>query len=232
MTALKTLINDTETSFNAQMREKQSLIDQTHLRLRETASLLADERRRLDSLKQKAEQRQHLKSRIANLRQSNERAKASLINAGGGGEHVEAKVDVQIGEADAGLEIDVSILPHPSSLPQEGHGQGMTVTTLSDRQKTYAAALPSPMVLRTRTEAYKRINERLESEKMALGAQSQELEGTLRRVLALCTGVGEEKVGESVVGGLVKAVRSEEGGLGGEVEVARVREFLRRVEEV
>ena len=216
------------------MREKQSLIDQTHLRLRETAASLADERRRLDSLKQKAEQRQHLKSRIANLRQSNERAKISLINSGGGGDGAEAKVDVQVGEADAGLEIDVSILPLSLTLAQDTREQGATaaITALNDRQKQYAAALPSPMVLRTRTEAYKRINERLEHEKMALGAQSQELEGTLRRVLALCTGVGEEKVGESVVGGLVKAVRSEEGGLGGEREVARVREFLRRVEEV
>ena len=219
--ALKLLIANTETSFAAQMREKQSLIEQTHLRLRESAASLAEERRRLDSLRQKAEKRQHLRSRISNLKEANEAARTAL----GVGEG-EVNRDVRIGEADGGLDVDVEILPL-SLLPSSSGGNQKILPGLMEEQTRYVAALPSGLILRTRVGVYRRLNERLEGEKRGLGARSQELEGTLRQVLALCTGVGEERVGE-VVGGLEKAVKSE--GRLGEGEVGRVREFLRRVE--
>ena len=50
----------------------------------------------------------------------------------------------------------------------------------------------------------------------------------MRRAVALCTRMEEEEV-DKMVGGLVVAVESERGE---EVDVGRVREFLRRVEEV
>ena len=55
-----------------------------------------------------------------------------------------------------------------------------------------------------------------------------ELEKKLRRVVALCTGVEEEKL-DIMIGGLITAVESEKGE---DVEVSRVREFLRKVEGV
>ena len=59
-----------------------------------------------------------------------------------------------------------------------------------------------------------------------LRGRSIELEKKLRRVVALCTGTEEERI-DGMVGSLVLAVESE----GGEdVEVGRVREFLRKVE--
>ena len=122
-----------------------------------------------------------------------------------------------IGEADAGLEIDSTILPStPSTSPLQ----------LSQQQKHYATTLPPAAVLRARLSAYEKLNARLETEGKGWRDQSSELEGMLRKIVGLCTGVGEARVDE-MVAGLCKAVRSEEMG---DVEVGRVREFLRRVE--
>ena len=76
--------------------------------------------------------------------------------------------------------------------------------------------------------AYKTNNAGLREQAAQLKSRSVELEKKLRRVVALCTGVAEEKV-DAMVGGLVVAVESERGE---DVEVGRVREFLRRVEGV
>ena len=59
-------------------------------------------------------------------------------------------------------------------------------------------------------------------------SRSVELEKKLRKVVALCTGVAEEKL-DSQIGGLLTAVDSERGE---DVELGRVREFLRKVEGV
>lgn len=88
--------------------------------------------------------------------------------------------------------------------------------------------LPSAAILRARTLAYRQINSRLEGQAKMLHSQSSELEAKLRLVVSLCTGVDEARV-EEMVGGLVTAVESEREG-GDDVEVGRVREFLRRVQ--
>ena len=130
-------------------------------------------------------------------------------------------MNVQVGEADAGLEIDTAILPltglHQTHPLNPNH-----------TQKKYISGLPTAAVLRARSNSYRRINADLAAQAKMLQSQSLELENKLRKVVALCTGVVEERVDE-MVGGLCKAVESEEGD---EVEVGRVREFLRRVEGV
>ena len=86
--------------------------------------------------------------------------------------------------------------------------------------------MPSTAVLQARKEAYQVTNMRLEQQKTQLKSQSFELEAQMRRIVSLCTGVEEGKVDE-MLEGLQAAVESERGG---EVDVGRVREFLRRVE--
>ena len=215
--ALKSFIAETSSSFNAQMQSKQSLIDQTHAKLRESTSLLNEERRRLADLQRRSDERKALHRRIANLQQVNAQQRAFLSNGG----TAEVRTDIQVGEADAGLEINTSILP----LTTTDHNQPLMLT---EAQREYVQSLPTPPVIRARSNSYRRINADLESQAKLLQAQSSELEGKLRKVVALCTGVREERVDE-MVGGLCKAVESEDGN---EVEVGRVREFLRRVEGV
>lgn len=209
---MQNLLTETSTSFKSELQQKQSLIDQTHLALREATSLLADERRRLASLEQKATTRNHLRQQCANLRRANALHRAEFARSGAPGV---LKEDVKIGEADAGLQIDASLF-NSSKDP----------VNLTPQQIAALAAMPSTAVLQARKEAYQVTNMRLEQQKTQLKSQSFELEAQMRRIVSLCTGVEEGKVDE-MLEGLQAAVESERGG---EVDVGRVREFLRRVE--
>ena len=132
------------------------------------------------------------------------------------------RTDVRVGEADAGLEIDLTQLPAISiSDPAQPLSQ-----KLESEHQTYLSSLPPTAILQARTAAYRRVNANLEIQAKALHSQSSELEAQLRKVIALCTGTEESRVEEMAVG-LIAAVESEGSD---DVEVGRVREFLRRVE--
>lgn len=221
--AVSTLLANTESSFRAAMQTKQSLIDQNHARLREVTAQLTDERRQLAEHQRKVSERKALRQRIANLRRANESSRNMLANSlvdKGSGSVV--RTDISVGEADAGLEVDLKRLP---SIPTGSEGEPFS-PSLDTSHKEYLASLPPTPILRARTAAYKRINGELEEQAKTLQSQSSELEGQLRKVVALCTGTDESRV-EEMVSGLCAAAESE---AGDEVEVGRVREFLRRVE--
>lgn len=211
--ALSSLIAETSSSFKTELQSKQSLIDQTHLKLRETSSLLANERRRLAVLRQKATDRKHRRQRIANLRRAVDEQRTLLATSS-----TSTRPDIKLGEADAGLEIDTSLLP-PS--PERTRSPALAAP-----QRDFLSSLPPTSVLQARVAAYERNNAQLQTRAKGLQSRSSELEAQLRQVLALCTSAPEENV-DKMIEGLQMAVESE---LGQEVEVGRVREFLRRVE--
>lgn len=128
---------------------------------------------------------------------------------------LEPRLDVKIGEADAGLEIETALLPE-------------RMEDLLPEHVAYLTSLPPARILRARAAAYEHNNSALREQVKGLRGRSSELEAKLRRVVAICTGVGEGAV-DAMVGGLVVAVESERGE---DVEVGRVREFLRRVEGI
>ena len=139
--------------------------------------------------------------------------------AANGRSGADIRTDIKVGEADAGLEIDTSVLS-PSGATQP--------LPLLPYQREYIASLPPSAVVKARAIAYRKNNARLEAQAKSLQSQSSELEAQLRKVVSLCTRVPEDRVDE-MVDGLSAAVESE----GGEdVEVGRVRDFLRRVEGV
>ena len=221
MTAIKTLLSDTESSFRSEIQAKQSLIDQTHTKLRETTSLLNEERRRLAKLQRKSDDREALRQRIANLRRANDQQRAYLSSSSNGRSTTlptEIRLDVKVGEADAGLVIDTTILPlsHDHSGPLH----------ILPQQREYLATLPPTVILKARTTAYQKNNARLEAQAKKLHDQSSELETQLRKLVCLCLSLEEGQL-DQLIGSLHAAVQSE----GGEdVDLARVREFLRRVE--
>lgn len=182
--------------------------------------MLATERRRLAHLHQKSAERKERRQRIANLRRTNEEQLALLSASTGkpGGALLDPRTDIKIGEADAGLEIDMNILPLSLDCTQ--------VQKLTLIQRDYLSSLPPTDVLLARVTAYKKNNAKLQAQAKSLKSRSSELESQLRKIVALCTGVCEESVDE-MIGGLLAAVESERGE---DVEVGRVREFLRRVE--
>ena len=219
---MSTLLADTESSFRAALQSKQSLIDQNHSKLREVTSHLADERRQLAEHQRKISERKAVRQRIANLRHANEKSRALLYSLIDDKPGFGVRTDVSVGEADAGLEIDPSRLPTLSTTDSgESPSQNLEPSHLE-----YLSSLPRTPVLQARITAYRRINAELEGQTKALQSQSSELEAQLRKVVALCTGTDESRV-EEMVEGLCAAVESE---AGDDVEVGRVREFLRRVE--
>ena len=215
-TAISTLLSDTSSSFKSELQTKQSLIDQTHANLRETTSLLTAERRRLEELQRKSSERRDLRQKNANLRRANDEQRSLLSRSGNNLQ--EARADVKIGEADAGLEIDPSI----------ANVNPVDPGVLDPQHFTHVNSLPPAKVLQARVLAYRRNNTRLENEAKGLASRSIELEAQLRKLVTLCTGVEDSRVDE-MLAGLVAAVESERGE---DVEVGRVREFLRRVEGV
>lgn len=205
------------------MQTKQSLIDQNHAKLREATSQLADERRQLAEHQRKVNERKALRQRIANLRRANETSRTMLSTTfmekrpGSG-----VRTDVSVGEADAGLEIDLKRLP---SISAANEGEPL-LQNMDTSQQEYLSSLPRAPILQARVAAYRKINADLEAQAKSLQSQSSELEEQLRKVVALCTRTEESRV-EEMVSNLCAAVESE---AGHDVDVGRVREFLRRVE--
>ncbi len=220
-TAITSLLSETESSFRSEIQAKQSLIDQTHTKLRETTSVLNEQRRRLAELQRKSDDRKALRQRIANLRRANDQQRAYLSSTANGriaSSPAEIRPDIKVGEADAGLDIDTTIVPlsHDPNQPLQ----------ILPQQREYLATLPPTAILKARITAYQKNNTRLEAQAKNLHAQSSELEIQLRKLVCLCLNIEEGQL-DQLIGGLHAAVESE----GGEdVDLARVREFLRRVE--
>ena len=198
------------------MQAKQSLIDESHVKLRESTNALANERRALHELQRKSADRKARNQRITNLKIAIERKRNILANRNGV-KPSDIRTDIKVGEADAGLEIDAELLGNPTE-------PGWVLTP---ERRAYLATLPSAAVLNARATAYRKHNARLEEEAKQLQGQSSVLEGQLRKIVSLCCNVEESKVDE-MVGKLSTAIASE----GAEdVETGRIREFLRKVEE-
>ena len=180
-----------------------------------------EERRRLTELQRKSDDKKALRQRIANLRHANDQQRVYLSSNATGrpaSSPTDIRSNIQVGEADAGLDIDTSILPlsHDHSQPLQ----------ILPQQREYLATLPPTAVLKARTSAYRKNNARLETQAKNLHDQSSELETQLRKLVCLCLNLEEGQL-DQLIGGLRAAVESE----GGEdVDLARVREFLRRVE--
>lgn len=101
-------------------------------------------------------------------------------------------------------------------------------------QKTFLTSnVPPSGDLKAAIAAYAHQNTQLQQTADDLKARSAETQTMYRRVVALCTGVDEGKVEESLPH-LLAAVESERGAFGGgndgEHEFRRVRDFLRKVE--
>ena len=196
------------------MQAKQARIDEVNAKIRETSATLASERRHLEELQRKAAERKQLRQTIENYRRANEKLRQALLSED---PQMQIRNDVKIGDADAGLEVDMS------RLPEDVPGQEPEYTPA---QLEYLASLPPTEVILARVRAYNQNNERLKAELKGLQGQSSVLEGQLKRLVSICINVPEDKV-DDIIENLVAAVESERED---ELDVGRVREFLRKVE--
>lgn len=229
------------------MRLKTDALDRANAQIRDLATQYAQMSAAVSRMQARVKNRGERGVRIVNLRRSLEESRARLARQGYpnlnavAGPHGGPLKPGDVEKLD-GLEVPATSVP--SSSHGEDHVNGETnLTTVIDPTK-----LPHVPTLCARLAAYNENNERLKQKAKHLKGRSAELQTMYRKVIALCTGVLEDKVEENLPA-LVQAVESENvrgavsGGRNGvngnvvvdatriqDAEVGRVKEFLRKVE--
>ncbi|KAG5355063.1 Start control protein [Yarrowia sp. B02] len=207
---LQTIISSIEgldTDFSAEMAGRSRAAEQAHAELRGATNALSEARQRLENLKNLSSKRDAMLKRAMNLERAlhDEDAK---FQAGSNGADVSFE-----GNFDADQPF------RTRQLFQAPRDKEWSVQEMS------AVEVPSQQVLQARVRAYRKNQAELEQTSGELRGRSTELEHKFRRVIALSTGVAEDKVDE-LLEGLVQAVESDSG----EVDINRVAGFLRKLE--
>ena len=171
---------------------------------------------------QRIDQRKHTSQQIANLQRANYDYRQRWAREGN--DPKDLREDITIGDADSGLDIDQNLIP-PNLLDRLDPSRPLS-EQLSPAQLSYISTLRPASILAARQRGYAKTNQKLEKSLKDLQSRSSILEGQMRQVLALCTGLSEEKVA-SMVEVLTEAVESEREE---DLDMARLRGFLRMIE--
>lgn len=211
-----------EADFQSELRDKQTSLDKTNAALKESGTALAEERRRLDELQSRVREREALEQKIKNLQRSAAELRQQL------NQPADTPASIAVGEADRGLDFNgrLQALDHvfPTADPTFSLSN-VNPALFTPEQRELIAGFERENVLRGRSAAYAAHNAVLAGQAKALKARSNELEERYRKIVSLCTGAEEGRVDE-LLDNLVQAVVSEQKE---EVELGRVREFLRMV---
>ena len=219
MLAIRDIFAASELDFAQELREKQAVLDETNMKLKESGAALAEEARQLDELRKRTSERADLEKRLANLARSTHdlRQQLSQVNP-----KKPVMEQVPIGEADKGLDQDGNLHIVGELFP-DGTNTDLPFT---EEQVKFLSSLERAEVLSGRVKAYQQHNEGLEQRAKQLKSMSTELEERYRKIVSLCIGVEEVKVDEMLVN-LVQAVKSEQKE---SMDISRIREFLRMVD--
>lgn len=195
------------------LRSKTEAIDRLNEQIRELSAMQKSDLEKLQEMKERVKLRSERQAKIANLQREIEKKKASnkkMQNRNRKSQSPTSNIDLE-----------------PDWLTDLNDNLNSTRMDAHQRQ-LITSSLPAPHLIKARLNAYHKSNSKLQAHAEQLRAKSTELEGLYRKVVALCTGVPEEKLDEALPA-LVAAVESERGGLG-ESDVGRVREFLRKTD--
>jgi len=206
------------------MDKKQSVIDELHTQLRDASGELGEQRRRVEALQANANVREADKRKIANLLRAYEEERANFEQLKARYGQMGNEMDMHLGDADNGLAVGEQAAGALAKINPNPHQP--LVIDRAERQ-LMASTLPPANVLRSRVNVYKANNEGLEDSVRGLQGKSSELAGKYRKIIGLCTGVDEDRV-DAQLDNLLRAIESEPS----DVELARVRDFLHRVEGV
>ena len=230
VSAFDSAFAESQEEFHTEEREKQEILDQINTKVRDSSSLLSEDRRRLEELQKRAAESTELDQKVSNLRRSAAelRNKLSQPNGhAGGGSRRHIMENITIGEADKGLDANGTIGKIDELFPTD-----INFPVDSDEQAACLASLERPEVLSARVNAYRRHNETLEARARQLKSRSSELEERYRKMVSLCTGVKQEKVDE-MLGPMSTAVVSEQmSHTQAPSDLGRVRNFMRMLQEV
>ena len=221
---MREIFTQNQAEFAAEMKEKQEILDKTNAALKESASALAEEKRKLEELQAHAREKEELEQKIKNLRRSASEIRNRLKQAQPNMTPVQEHI--QIGEADRGLNFEGNLGVVEQLFPTGMFDPSMPLT--ADHQK-FLSVLERGEVLSGRVQAYQQHNSNLDQQAKALKSRSTELEERYKKIISLCTGADVEKV-DSLLDGLMQAVISEQKETSSSLELGRVRDFLRLVQ--
>ncbi|KAI1103835.1 apses-domain-containing protein [Jackrogersella minutella] len=194
-TSITHLMNETSNDFHSELKQKQQAIDSLHVSLRSTSTQLGDARRQLETLAAAVKSQSLARQRINNLSQGVEDEQVRLLH------------------------LEQSYGRHDLSRSWEAELEAALQSAEGDAAN--AAQLPNSAVLRARIDALRSRTDAMRVGAGGLRARSTDVELKYRRVVALCTGVRDDKV-DAVVDGLLRAVESEKG----ELDFGRILRFL------
>lgn len=215
------MLSQSQTDFQAEMKEKQETLDKTNAALRESSSSLKEEKARLERLRLRVREQEELEHKVKNHRQAQETLRQEL--------HLPSSMgpeQTNIGEADKGLDHEGQLHLIEQILGGGGYDPGLPLT---QDQINFLAGMERAEVLIGRVNAYRAHNSKLEQQARELRAMSKELEEKYKKITVLCTGADGDKVDE-LLDSLVQAVISEQRDMGEGAELGRVRDFLRLVQ--
>ena len=208
-----------DADFQSEIKEKDDILNKTNAALKESGSSLIEEKKMLDELTQRAQAREEMEQKIKNLRRFTQELRDQLSSTS------KVQDNVQVGEADKGLDLDGKINKVDQLFPGGVQDLG---NNLNQEQITLLTSLERAEVLTGRVQAYQTHNALLDNEARGLKGRSKELEEKYRKIISLCTGTPEERV-DDLLDQLVQAVISEQKDMASSVDLTRVRDFLRMV---
>ena len=145
-----------------------------------------EERRQLEELQAKAREKEELKQKIQNLKESATELRSEISQ---GQAEVNGVMDnVTVGEADKGLDFDGRLEEVLHLFPA---GDPSAREMLTQEQMTFLSSLhlERAEVLTGRVQAYRQHNAALEQRTRELKSKSRELEERYKKIVSLCTKV-------------------------------------------
>ncbi|KAK5101665.1 transcriptional regulator swi6 [Lithohypha guttulata] len=221
MTSMNGIFAQADADFETEMKTKDDILNKTNAALKESSNALIEERKKLEELIARTQGQDELAQKVKNLRRFNQELREQLSASS------QVQDNVPVGEADKGLDLDGKINNVNQLFPNGAQDLG---SNLSPEQIQLLTSLERAEVLTGRVQAYQTHNALLENEARGLKGKSKELEDRYRKIISLCTGTPEERV-DDLLDQLVQAVVSEQKDMASSMDLIRVRDFLRNVQQ-
>lgn len=220
MTSMSGIFAQADADFQSEIKEKDDILNKTNAALKESGASLIEEKKRLDELTQRAQAKEELEQKVKNLKRFTQELRDQLSASS------KVQDNVQVGEADKGLDLDGRIHKVDQLFPGGVQDLG---NNLNQEQITLLHSLERAEVLTGRVQAYQTHNALLDNEARGLRGRSKDLEEKYRKIISLCTGTPEDRV-DDLLEQLVQAVISEQKDMASSVDLTRVRDFLHMVQ--
>ncbi|KAI1002440.1 Transcription factor [Podosphaera aphanis] len=224
ISSITSILSESEKEFFAEMNKKQVTIDELHTKLRVESEVLGQRRRFYETFQAQQQEIDSRSLKVENLAKSCDEEQTRLAQIKQIHNYTSTEDMTELGDADKPYRTPENIL---DAFHEVDLNQHQTLKIDQAEIKKSTSTLPSIHTLQTRINAYKTINEGLESSIQELKGKDSEITSKYRKIISLCTGVDEHRVEENIAS-LVRSLESEHD----DVELGRVREFLSKVEEV